>query len=89
MPSVGISHGDLLEVERLMEVAERLGFEDVAAAQDQRPLDHVLELSDVARPPDEVGGQERDVLPSLPKGRQEDRDDVQPVARAGLWPSAP
>src|SRR2546428_11988776 len=34
--------------------------------------------------PDEVGGQERDVLPSLPKGRQVDRDDVQPVVRAGL-----
>src|SRR2546425_3308658 len=101
----GDLHGDLLEVARLMEVGgKRLGFEDVSAAQDQRPLDHVLELSDVARPTvvledrervgahslhgfaelrrdlsDELCRQERDVVRSLPKGRQVDKDDVQPI----------
>src|SRR5256885_11649721 len=83
---------------------QRLGFEDVPAAEDERPFDHVLELPDVARPTvvlenrerlradalhrfaelrgdfsDEVRGQQRDILPPLPQGRQLNRNDVQSV----------
>src|SRR5438552_11064198 len=44
-------HGNLLRLANLMEVrGQRLGREDVSAAQDERPLDHVLELPDIARP---------------------------------------
>src|SRR5258705_2518724 len=83
---------------------KRVGLEDVAASENEGPLDHVLELADIAGPtialedregfrtdrfhrlaelggdfPDEVRGQERDIVAALAERRQVDRDDVESI----------
>src|SRR2546428_7011446 len=79
-PVGGDLHRNLLEVTGLMEIGgQRPHFEDVPAAEDERSFDHVLELSDVARPVIILEDRERlraDALDRLAELRRDFSDEV-------------